>query len=73
MSAFYVGIGFAYFAGCFIVTSLLMVPVARHTFLVNQGEGFYRFRHARLKEFAESSACACPNAQPFVDVCTTTL
>lgn len=51
-----VGYCFIYFGVCCFVTGLLMMPVARYTFLVNQGQGFFRFRHARLKEFAESSA-----------------
>jgi hypothetical protein len=53
LSSSSVGIGFAYFVGSFIVMNFLMIPVARSTFIVNQGEGFFRFRHARLKEFAE--------------------
>ena len=51
-----VGYGLAYFLLCIVITGLLMVPVARSTFVVNQGEGFFRFRHARLKEFAECVA-----------------
>ena len=41
-----------------VVTGLLLIPVARATYRVNEGEGYFRFRHARLKEFAESGTCA---------------
>jgi hypothetical protein len=35
------------------LTLVLNSRVARSTFRVNEGEGFFRFRHARIKEFAE--------------------
>ncbi len=48
-----IGIGFAYFGAAMLGTLLLMLPIAVATFRVNEGEGYFRFRHARLKEFAE--------------------
>lgn len=38
-----VGIGFGYFGASFLVTMLLMVPVARATFSVNQGQARTHF------------------------------
>jgi ABC-type uncharacterized transport system fused permease/ATPase subunit len=37
-----------------VITTLLLIPVARATFRVNQAEGNFRYLHARLREFAES-------------------
>lgn len=48
-----IGIGVAFFVGSMVITALLSIPVARATYRVNEGEGYFRFRHARLKEFAE--------------------
>jgi hypothetical protein len=48
-----IGIAFAYFVVVMFLTLVLNSRVARSTFRVNEGEGFFRFRHARIKEFAE--------------------
>ena len=48
-----IGIGVAYFTVAMLITALLLLPVAKATYRVNEGEGYFRFRHARLKEFAE--------------------
>ena len=37
-----------------IVTTLVVIPVVRAAFRVNQSRGFFRFTHARIKEYAEA-------------------
>ena len=48
-----IGVGLAFFTIVMLITALLLLPVAKATYRVNEGEGYFRFRHARLKEFAE--------------------
>ena len=49
-----VAVGVVFFCVSTAITAALMVPIARATYRVNESEGYFRFRHARLKEFAES-------------------
>ncbi len=48
----------AYIIFFFGVIASLMIPVAGATFRVNEGEGYFRWMHARLKEFAECGKCS---------------
>lgn len=43
----------SFFVVSMIATAILVVPVARATYRVNQAEGDFRFLHARVKEFSE--------------------
>ena len=56
-----IGLGLAYFGIAMVITALLLMPIAKATYRVNEGEGYFRFRHARLKEFAESGVHRCKN------------
>jgi hypothetical protein len=53
-----IGIAFGYFVVVLGLTLVLNSRVARSTFRVNEGEGYFRFRHARIKEFAECGESA---------------
>jgi hypothetical protein len=48
-----IGVSFGYMSFSMFVTALLLMPIAAATFRVNEGEGHFRWLHARLKEFAE--------------------
>ena len=37
-----------------LITTLVVIPVVRATFRANQSRGFFRFTHARIKEYAEA-------------------
>ncbi len=52
-----IGVSFGYMTFAMFVTALLMAPVAAATFRVNEGEGYFRWMHARIKEFAECGGC----------------
>ena len=39
---------------CMLITTVVVIPVVRATFRVNQSRGFFRFTHARIKEYAEA-------------------
>ena len=49
-----------------VITAALLVPIAKATYRVNEGEGYFRFRHARLKEFAEcgKAGVTCAVSEP---------
>jgi hypothetical protein len=51
-----IGASFGYICFFLLTIALLMVPIAAATFRVNEGEGYFRWMHARIKEFAESGA-----------------
>jgi ABC-type uncharacterized transport system fused permease/ATPase subunit len=46
--------GIGYFIATLLITTCLMIPVARATFSANQAEGDFRYLHARVREFSES-------------------
>ena len=49
-----IGASFGYIGFFLMLIALLMIPIATATFRVNEGEGYFRWMHVRLKEFAES-------------------
>lgn len=59
LDVFSVGVAVAYFAIAAIITTVLMMPVAKATYRVNESEGFFRSKHTRVKEYSECSACRC--------------
>ena len=48
-----IGVSFGYMSFAMFVMALLLMPIAAATFRVNEGEGHFRWLHARIKEFSE--------------------
>jgi hypothetical protein len=51
-----IGVALALMCAMMLMTLLLLRSVVAATFRVNESEGYFRFRHARLKEFSECGA-----------------
>lgn len=54
VSALSVLAAIGYFLVAVLITTCLLIPVARATFRANQAEGNFRYLHARIREFSES-------------------
>lgn len=52
-------IAVGFFLVSLLATTLLLIPVARSTYRVNQAEGDFRFLHARWVRVARNSHSAC--------------
>ncbi len=57
-----IGVSFGYMSFSMFVIALLLMPIAAATFRVNEGEGHFRWLHARIKEFSECSTFPCDPA-----------
>lgn len=44
----------AYCIVAMIISTVLLIPVVRATYRVNQARGFFRFAHTRIKEYSEA-------------------